>query len=510
VVSGHLEIEAKYDVDEAFVVPALDDLPGVAGADQPVEHHLEAVYHDTPDLRLLRARVTLRRRTGGPDAGWHLKLPAGTARCELHAPLGRAVTKPPQAVLGPVTGLLRGARTAPVVVLRTGRTVTLLRDEGGRILAEVADDLVTASVPATGPGEPAQVRAWREVEVELVEGDEALAAAVGERLVSAGAQPSAAASKLGRVLSDRLAAPERRRSPKKERKKGPAAGDAVVDALRRQVDALQAADVLLRTDQPDAVHQLRVSARRLRSTLAAFRDLLDPAVTTPVHEELAWLGGQLAGARDDEVALAHLRELVAAEPVELVLGPVAARLQQTAIAATAAGVARALETLSEPRYLALLDALHDLLADPPLSARADEDFADVLRDAVHRSGKRLRRRLRAGRRAEGHSRSESVHLIRKAAKRLRYVTELGGGEPAGARPLVKAAERAQEVLGDAHDTVVTREHCRRLGIVAASAGENSFTYGRLDALVQARAERLEAEFWAAEPELRRLLRRYSR
>src|SRR3954470_3136125 len=102
MVTGHLEIETKYDVDGAFVLPGLAD---VGAVDPPVEHLLDAVYHDTPDLRLLRARVTLRRRTGGPDAGWHLKLPAGTARRELHAPLGRAVKKAPQALLGPVIGI---------------------------------------------------------------------------------------------------------------------------------------------------------------------------------------------------------------------------------------------------------------------------------------------------------------------------------------------------------------------------------------------------------------------
>jgi hypothetical protein len=35
---------------------------------------LEAVYYDAPDLRQLFEGVTLRRRTGGEDAGWHLKL----------------------------------------------------------------------------------------------------------------------------------------------------------------------------------------------------------------------------------------------------------------------------------------------------------------------------------------------------------------------------------------------------------------------------------------------------
>ena len=498
MVTGHLEIETKYDVDDAFVLPGLAD---VAEVDPPVEHLLDAVYHDTADLRLLQARVTLRRRTGGPDAGWHLKLPAGTARRELHAPLGRAVKKAPRALLGPVTGILRGAVPEPVVLLHTRRVVTALRNGDGQVLAEVADDTVTATLAAAGPGEPAQVRAWREVEVELVDGDEALAAAVGERLVAAGARPSESASKVGRVLADRLA-PAPRRKGKKQR-----AGDQVLDALRGQVAALQAADVLLRTEQTDAVHQLRVADRRLRSILAAFRGVLDPAVTTPLRDELAWFGGQLAGARDDEVALAHLSALVAAEPVELVLGPVAARLQQTEIALGAAGVDRAVATVAEPRYLALLDALHALLADPPVTARADEPFRSVLQDAARRAGKRLRRRLRTAERADDDERPEALHDVRTAVKRLRYVAELADGKSTGVRSLARAAKRAQQVLVEVQDSVVTREHCRRLALTALAAGENSFAYGRLHALEQARAERAEAEFWCLEPDLRRLLRR---
>lgn len=512
MIPGHLEVETKYDVDDAFVLPPLDGVPGVAGADRPVEHLLEAVYQDTSDLRLLRARVTLRRRTGGPDAGWHLKLPAGTARRELHAPLGRATRKPPRALLGPVTGILRGAATGPVATLRTRRVVTFLRDDAGRVLAEVADDSVTATVPAAAPGEPTEVRSWREVEVELVDGDEALAAAVGEQLLAAGAHPSASASKVGRVLGDRLAAgsPPRRPAGKKQRRRGPAAGDSVLDALRGQLAALQAADVQLRTGQPDAVHQVRVAARRLRSTLAAFRDVLEPTATTPVREELGWLGGQLAGPRDDEVALAHLRAQVAVEPVELVLGPVAARLQQTQIAATSSGLDRALGTVSEPRYLALLDALDALLTAAPFTPPADDPYRAVLHDAVRRSGKRLRRRLRTARRAGAAERAEALHEVRTAAKRLRYVAELARGHLRGAGPLVRGAKQVQRVLGEVQDSVVTREHCRRLGVVAGAAGENSFAYGRLHALEQARAERAEAEFWALEPDLRRLLRRVSR
>jgi CHAD domain-containing protein len=509
VSTVHLEIETKYDVAEGFAVPDLTGLPGVAIVEEPVEHLLEAVYYDTEDLRLLRSRITMRRRTGGTDAGWHLKLPAGAARREVHAPLGRAAKNPPRAMLEPVTGILRGARVRPVATLRTRRTVTSLRGVDGALLVEFADDMVTATLPAAAPGRPTEVQAWREVEVELGSDDGAVGAALGERLVDAAARPSATASKIGRVLGGRLAAltgPQPRPGNDGDGKNGRDAGEFLLAALTEQVTRLQAADVGLRTEQPDAVHQVRVAARRLRSTLAAFRDVLNRGKTAELREELAWLGGQLANARDDEVALQHLRAVVAAEPDELVLGPVAARLQQTELREVRAGLERALVTVSEQRYLRLLDALHDLLAEPPFTGRAGEPLRPVLRDAARRSVRRLRRRLAAARRAPEPGRAEALHDVRKAAKRVRYAAEVGRGELAHVKALARSAKKVQKVLGEVQDTVVTREHSRRLGIAAAAAGENSFAYGRLHALEQARSVRAEQDFWALEPQVRRVLK----
>nr|WP_275585411.1 CYTH domain-containing protein [Blastococcus saxobsidens] len=199
-----MEIERKFDVGAGFEVPDLAGVPGIAAAGPPAAHDLVAVYHDTADLRLVRSRVTLRRRTGGPDEGWHLKLPAGAARRELHLPLGEAAGGPPRELRDAVAELVAGEALVPVVTLRTRRVATALRDAEGRVLAEVADDTVAATVLPTAPaGEPEQ-RSWREVEVELVEGEEPLLAAVGAVLVAAGAQPSARVSKLASALAGRL------------------------------------------------------------------------------------------------------------------------------------------------------------------------------------------------------------------------------------------------------------------------------------------------------------------
>ena len=78
----------------------------MAGTSGPDEQLLEAEYYDTDDLRLIRNGITLRRRRGGSDAGWHLKLPAGTdTRREIRLPLGRAGARCPAQLAGLVRGV---------------------------------------------------------------------------------------------------------------------------------------------------------------------------------------------------------------------------------------------------------------------------------------------------------------------------------------------------------------------------------------------------------------------
>jgi CHAD domain-containing protein len=310
------------------------------------------------------------------------------------------------------------------------------------------------------------------------------------------------------VLSSRLPAPP---VDTGRRNTGRTAGEVVLATVAAQVQALQEADIDLRTDGEDAVHQLRVATRRLRSIFAAFRPVLDRTVTEPVRDELSWLGGELSQARDDEVALGHLRELLQEQPPELVLGPVAARLQQADLRSAAAGRKQALATVTADRYLRLLDTLHGLLDDPPWAPAADDPAGPVLRAAVRTAGKRLRRRLAAAHDAGGDDREAALHAVRIAAKRVRYATEVGAGELGKpAKKLVKKAKRVQTVLGEVQDTTVTRAHCTRLGIAAAGAGENAFTYGLLHGLEQLRAARAQATFAEIEPHLVPALRAVTR
>jgi inorganic triphosphatase YgiF len=199
-VTEHLETELKLEVSPDFVLPDLGGLAAGQRVTEPEVRLLTANYYDTSDLRLAEARITLRRRTGGADAGWHLKLPVGAdSRRELQAPLGDEAAGVPPQLAQLVSSWADGRPLQVVAVLETRRTVRNLVSAEGATLAEVADDLVTGRIPGLGEC-PAGPVTWREVEVELVSGGPEILAAARSRLLAAGARPSSSASKLGRLL----------------------------------------------------------------------------------------------------------------------------------------------------------------------------------------------------------------------------------------------------------------------------------------------------------------------
>ena len=198
--SDHLETELKFDAGPGFVIPDLSGLAGGLTVTEPETILLVASYFDTADLRLAAARVTLRRRTGGDDQGWHLKLPvAESSRRELHEPLGDSDTVPArfQAVTSEWT---RGQPLGVVAELQTRRSVRRLAAAGGEVAAELADDLVTGRVTGASGAESEPVT-WREIEVELVSGGPDILSAAASALEAAGAERSRSGSKLARLLA---------------------------------------------------------------------------------------------------------------------------------------------------------------------------------------------------------------------------------------------------------------------------------------------------------------------
>ncbi|WP_292604849.1 CYTH and CHAD domain-containing protein [Nocardioides sp. REDSEA-S30_B4] len=443
-MSDHHEIERTFTVDSRTTMPDLAGVGAVASVGPPDVVDLEAAYLDTADLALVRAGITLRRRSGGGDEGWHLKLPVGAGRDEVHQPLGEPEEPAPDALRDLVRAYTGGQDLGVVATISTRRTTTALLGDDGAVLAEVCDDEVTGRLP-DGP-----TMSWREWEVELVDGDVDLLDLITDELAEEGVVPARTQRKIEAVLGDRLHEPARPRHP-------------LIAYLADQVDDLRTQDVAVRRGDLRGVHQARVACRRMRAALAAYRPLVETEATEPVREELRWLGHALSDTRDAVVARELLMTALDAEDPALVHGPVRERIDSTYEHRTRAGIAAAVQVLDGERYAALLEELRALVEEPPL--RLEEAPSEKAMEAAW-------------------------HEVRKAAKRLRYAAEVarpGLGKPA--KQLAERAKEATQVLGERQDTVVAREHLLALADDAGTAGEPTFTYG----LLHARQEALQVE-----------------
>lgn len=482
------ETEWKYEVPSGAPLPDLRGLPGVAGQTEGGEVTLEATYHDTATFDLARAGITLRSRTGGSDPGWHLKVPLepGT-RTELRLPLSEG---PPEEFVELLTARLRGRALRPVATITTRRHVTILADAQGQALAEVALDRVISE----NLGDGSALKRWDEVEVELVGG-----AAGGGRLLKAadrslrraGLTRADRGTKLEAALAGSL--PEPRPAAQPPSPTSTSAGEVLTAYLSEQFEELLHQDLLVRRDEPDSVHRMRVAARRIRGVLQDFRRLLRTAQADELISELRWLGQELGRARDMEVLCDLLLAQLDRIPVESVIGPVQARIAGHYAPRTAAAEEQVRKTLASRRYTRLLDALEAFIARPPLVAGAEKPGAEVLPRFLDRARRRVDRRMRkAAAISPGIERDRALHDARKAAKRARYAGE-AVSVVCGKRALksAKAFKKVQSVLGEHHDAVIATGELRRLAVQAHGERENAFTYGLLYERLAIRAEVLE-------------------
>jgi CHAD domain-containing protein len=478
------EIEWKYDAAPGSALPDLAGLPRVAVQTEPEDETLEAVYHDTAAFDLARAGITLRHRSGGGDAGWHLKLPVRPGvRTELRLPPGGEL---PDEFRDLLTARVRGRPLRPVAHITTRRLRRCLQDRDGASLAEVVVDAVTAETF----GETTVLTRWGEVEVELAAGaadGRRLLEAADRRLRKGGLRRSRHASKLQQALGALLPAA----APEPGAGSASSAGEALVAYLRAQIEDLTAWDLLVRRDEPDSVHQMRVTCRRLRSALQGFGPLVRRTEALALIGELRWLGEELGHARDDEVLGEHMAAALLGVPAELVLGPVQARIAGHFAPQQAASRHALLEALRSERYLALLDRLDALLTNPAFTTRAERSATKELPRLVRRTFRRVSRRMSdAAHASTGPTRDVALHEARKSAKRARYaaeaVTPVIGRK---ARRSAKDLKALQSELGEHQDAVIAGEALRQLALRAHAEQENTFTYGLLHQREADQAER---------------------
>ena len=491
-----LEVERKYDVGEDDELPFLESLPGVDRVGPPEDEALDAVYFDTAGLALASRGITLRRRTGGHDDGWHLKLPVAVGeRQEFTVQFGKNPESVPRRLRRLVQVHTRDQDVIPVARLNTRRTTQRLFASDGTALADFSDDRVDAQTLQ----EPQAHSTWREWEIELIDGPRRLLKGADALLAETGRHKSALPSKLARGLGERYPAGDKP-APAPE-PKGPASA-VLLSYLGQQVEALKKHDPGIRENKPDAVHQLRVAARRIRSALATFRTLADRDVTGSLRSELQWLAGSVGEARDNEVMRARLLDLIGAEPPDLLLGPVARQIEKHFDAAAHNARAKGLAALKSARYFRLLDALDAFLAEPPLTETAGTEALQTVGRLVEKQRKRLKKEVRAlDPDSDSPAADAALHEVRKSAKRLRYAAEAAApvfGKRA--TTVARAAEEIQEILGDHHDSAVTRELLQELA--ASHRGKSAFTYGRLHALEQVAGEESRERFfrtWTSSP-----------
>ncbi|MFF7598722.1 CYTH and CHAD domain-containing protein, partial [Streptomyces mirabilis] len=416
------ETERKYEAPSAKDTSWLPDFTSVDGIASVVGERLDeldAVYYDTDDLRLVGASATLRRRTGGADAGWHLKLPmSGDSREEVQVPLSDTV---PDALRDLALSRTRGGELRPVVRIRSTRTTRHLVDSEGAVLAELSLDKVRAdSLLST-----TKRASWTEMEVELAEdADPLLLDLVDKALRKKGIDRASSPSKLSRALEETGTGASRLPDTRAETVVPGSAAEEVLRYVHGQVHALVDLDPAVRRGLPDSVHRMRVACRRLRSTLRSYRAVLERDVTDPIREELKWLGGELGAERDQEVLMERLCVRIGASPRELVLGPVEARLQVWNVSRTSEARQRTLDALVSPRYLALLNSLATLTQQPPLRRKAARKPEKVMVKAILKEYDQLADRVaHALELSPGTERDAALHQARKAAKKTRYATE---------------------------------------------------------------------------------------
>jgi CHAD domain-containing protein len=435
-MSTQVETERKYTLAAAQTLPSL----AAVVVEGPVrEFDLKATYYDAPDYRLTRAWQVLRRRVGGSDEGWHLKLPGRTRdeRIEVHAPLASA--RVPATLRERVAATLAAAPVVPVAVLRTRRSERQLCGPDGTVLAVTCTDHVRATV-----GEHRQE--WWEAEVELAGGPPELLDRIEAVLAAAGIRPAETGSKIARALA---------RAIREAEVPDQSARAAVLAYLGEQIGVLQDREAAVRDDTPDAVHRSRVATRRLRSTLRTYAPLFARGSVSALRGELRWHAEELGAPRDAEVLRERLLGAAAglASPGRDL---VAHRIAEALDTAHGEAHVRLVASMATERYEQLQLALEQLLVAPPLARQASEPASVVLPPLFADAVRRVRRLA-----AHAQARPGDLtrwHEVRKAAKAARYGAEVLVPVLGARAEAVRADwEAVTEALGAVQDAVVAQQ-----------------------------------------------------
>jgi len=260
--------------------------------------------------------------------------------------------------------------------------------------------------------------------------------------------------------------------------------DAAAQVVAEQTHELkrQARKVRHDRDDVEAVHQMRVATRRLRTALRALRGHIAPP--TRLKKRLGWLADALGEVRDHDVILALLRS-------ERLRG--ASREERERLAALIERLERKRgkaqdrlrAVLKRPRYKRLLADLA-MFADQPggtgdhhLAARVLAGVSETLGTLVAKSPAMTASEPDA----------DALHMLRIQFKRLRYALDFHAAASGLAYDVERRMARAlQDVLGELHDRDLL------LGWLARGRGAFAGPWPRLEARLGAERARLMRRF----------------
>jgi inorganic triphosphatase YgiF len=310
------EIELKLGLDPAHMA-RLRRKPFLAAErwGKPQAQRLRSVYFDTPDFALATAGISLRIRTVGGHKVQTVKT-AGQRVAGLFSRgewertiegdhMDRDLLR--ETGLPPLRDEALVNRLQPVFFTEVRRTLYHLSEDGWDV--ELALDVgeVVASATARQP--------ICEAELELVRGDPRRLFALARDLTLAVPARLLSASKSERGFA--LAAGHTPQPVKGKRVSMTAdmpVHQAFQTIARSCLDHLLANEPsLLLHHDGEAIHQMRVAMRRLRSALKIFRPVLGGIQLAEVRADIRWLLEHLGPARDADVLLSGIVDPVAAE-----------------------------------------------------------------------------------------------------------------------------------------------------------------------------------------------------
>ena len=238
-----------------------------------------------------------------------------------------------------------------------------------------------------------------------------------------------------------------------------AVGDAALAEVRRLLVAWRTHEPGARLGaDPEELHQLRVTARRLDATLGLFKEHL-PKTLVRARKMAKSVLRTLGATRDLDVQLAGLAAYCIELPDEerAMLDPLRERLMHERVRAQAR-MLRALDSEATRRWLQTLATASEAPA-----AETGPDAVTVAAILPRRVRQRFRRLRKAVKQLRGNSSMEDYHKVRRRAKQLRYALESGVftyGKPA--EEMLKALRRLQDRLGAQQDAYMAREHLTAL------------------------------------------------